>query len=117
VLLVRNPSPPNPISPRSISSSLRDVRFVSRLTRGIRLDRVGQPVIGTVTEPVYAYDRVVIAVGTKVRGHVAQIDSGIDVRSRARVSERQLVPGEACRPSRSTRYCSMIDTKSRSTRS
>jgi hypothetical protein len=33
---------------------------------------------------VYAYDRVVIAVGTKVRGHVAQIDSGSTfVRARA----------------------------------
>ena len=36
------------------------------------------------TEPVYAYDRIVIAVGTKVRGHVAQIDSGSKfVRARA----------------------------------
>jgi hypothetical protein len=49
-----------------------------------RLDRVGQPVTGTVTEPVYAYDRIVIAVGTKVRGHVAYIDSGSKfVRARA----------------------------------
>lgn len=50
----------------------------------IRLKRVGQPVTGTVTEPVYAYDRIVIAVGTKVRGHVSQIDSGSKVvRARA----------------------------------
>jgi hypothetical protein len=54
------------------------------LDERIRLNRVGQPVIGTVTEPVYAYDRVVIAVGTKVRGQVAQIDSGSTlVRARA----------------------------------
>src|SRR6266487_1070646 len=46
------------------------------LDERIRLNRVGQPVMGTVTEPVYAYDRIVIAVGRKVRGHVAQIDSG-----------------------------------------
>ena len=36
------------------------------------------------TEPVYAYDRIVIPVGTKVRGRVAQIDSGSKfVRARA----------------------------------
>jgi hypothetical protein len=42
----------------------------------VQLKRVGQSVIGTVIEPVYAYDRIVIARGTKVRGHVAQIDGG-----------------------------------------
>jgi type IV secretory pathway VirB10-like protein len=54
------------------------------LDERIRLSHVGQPVTGTVTEPVYAYDRIVIAVGTKVGGHVAQIDSGSKfVRARA----------------------------------
>ncbi|MCU1383153.1 MAG: hypothetical protein JWL71_1850 [Acidobacteria bacterium] len=54
------------------------------LDRRIRLTHVGQPVTATVTEPVYAYDRIVIAVGTRVRGHVAQIDSGSKfVRARA----------------------------------
>lgn len=46
------------------------------LDQRIRLRHVGQPVVGTVTEPVYAYDRIVVAVGTKVSGHVAQIDGG-----------------------------------------
>jgi type IV secretory pathway VirB10-like protein len=54
------------------------------LDERIRLKRVGQVVTGTVTEPVYAYDRVVIDVGTKVRGHVSQIDGGsMFVRARA----------------------------------
>src|SRR5436309_6269013 len=54
------------------------------LDERIPLNRVGQPVTGTVTEPVYAYDRIVIAVGTKVRGHVAKLDSGSKfVRARA----------------------------------
>jgi type IV secretory pathway VirB10-like protein len=54
------------------------------LDERIQLKRVGQPVTGTVREPVYAYDRIVIAVGTKVRGHVARIDSGSKiVRARA----------------------------------
>jgi hypothetical protein len=46
------------------------------LDERIHLKSVGQIVTGTVTEPVYAYDRIVIDVGTKVRGHVSQIDSG-----------------------------------------
>src|SRR5882757_3484487 len=54
------------------------------LDERIQLKRVGQPVTGTVREPVYAYDRIVIAVGTKVRGHVARIDSGSKIaRARA----------------------------------
>src|SRR5437868_6696460 len=46
------------------------------LDERIELKHIGQPVTGSVTEPVYAYDRIVIAVGAKVRGHVIRIDSG-----------------------------------------
>jgi len=54
------------------------------LDERIRLERVGQVVTGTVTDPVYAYDRIVIGVGTRVRGYVTQIDSGSKlVRARA----------------------------------
>ena len=49
------------------------------LDERVQLKRVGQPVTGTVTEPVYAYDRIVIAVGTRVRGYVAWIDNGSKV--------------------------------------
>src|SRR5438128_11957842 len=54
------------------------------LDQRIRLQKVGQVVTGTVREPVYAYDRIVIPVGTRVRGHVSAIDSGSTfVRARA----------------------------------
>src|SRR5258707_275480 len=57
------------------------------LDERVQLKRVGQPVTGTVIEPVFAYDRIVIAAGTKVRGHVAQIDGGSAfVRFRAYVT-------------------------------
>ena len=57
------------------------------LDQRIRLQRVGQAVTGTVREPVYAYDRIVIPVGTRVRGHVSAIDSGSKfVRARAYLS-------------------------------
>jgi hypothetical protein len=53
----------------------------------VRLKSAGQVVTGTVTEPVYAYDRIVIDVGTRVRGHVLAIDGGSKwVRARAYTS-------------------------------
>jgi hypothetical protein len=54
------------------------------LDERIQLKTVGQLVTGTVTAPVNAYDRIVIPLGTGVRGHVMYIDSGAKrVRARA----------------------------------
>ncbi len=38
-----------------------------------RVKQVGQDVAGTLVDPVYAYDRIVIPAGTPVRGHVVQL--------------------------------------------
>src|SRR5689334_12635956 len=43
------------------------------LDKRLSVKRVGQPVEGTLAEPVYAYDRVVLPAGTRVRGHVDQL--------------------------------------------
>lgn len=40
------------------------------LDQRITVKRVGQPVNGTLAEPVYAYDRIVLPVGARVLGHV-----------------------------------------------
>lgn len=40
----------------------------------ITVRRVGQAVTGTVVEPIYAYDRVVVPSGTQVSGHVAALE-------------------------------------------
>ncbi|MGH9140811.1 MAG: hypothetical protein ACRD2I_06680 [Vicinamibacterales bacterium] len=57
------------------------------LDERFQLKRAGQPVTGSVIEPVYAYDRIVIAAGTKARGHVTRIDGGSAfVRLRAYLS-------------------------------
>jgi hypothetical protein len=45
------------------------------LDERIRVKNVGQAVTGLVTEPVYAYDRIVIPVGAKVSGRVLRIDA------------------------------------------
>ena len=43
------------------------------LDQRLAVKRVGQPVTGTLVEPVYAYDRLVVPAGTKVRGHVQRL--------------------------------------------
>jgi hypothetical protein len=39
------------------------------------LRSVGQPVHGTLVEPLYAYDRLVLPAGARVTGHVASLDN------------------------------------------
>jgi len=48
-----------------------------------RLRKAGQPVTGTLVDPVYVYDRVVIPAGSKVRGHIAKL-AGVPRGARAR---------------------------------
>ena len=72
---------PRVASAQSESSAIDLVVHAGRpirvaLDERVKLQRVGQPVTGTVLEPVYAYDRVVVPVGTKMRGHIVRIDSG-----------------------------------------
>ena len=45
------------------------------LDHKISVKRVGQPITGTIVESVYAYDRIVVPAGTKVRGHIAKLVS------------------------------------------
>lgn len=40
----------------------------------VNVKHVGQPVTGTLIDQVYAYDRVVVPAGTKVRGHVTVVE-------------------------------------------
>jgi type IV secretory pathway VirB10-like protein len=81
--------------PAAAQSDPRHIDLVVSAGRPLRvavdektqIKNVGQPVTGTVTEPVYAYDRIVIEAGTRVRGHVLKIDSGSKlVRARAYMS-------------------------------
>jgi hypothetical protein len=40
----------------------------------VRVRRVGQPLTGTLIDPLYAYDRIVVPAGTVVRGHVEALE-------------------------------------------
>jgi hypothetical protein len=58
--------------------------FRVALDQKVSIKRAGQPVTGTVVEAVWAYDRIVIPAGTRVRGHIVRIDSGSRIaRTRA----------------------------------
>lgn len=45
------------------------------LDERLTIKRVGQPITGTLVEPLYVYDRVVVPAGTKVRGHLATVEA------------------------------------------
>lgn len=43
------------------------------LDREVRVKRVGQPLEGHLMQPVYAFDQLVLPLGTRVRGHISRI--------------------------------------------
>jgi hypothetical protein len=43
------------------------------LDKELRIQKVGQSVDGRVAEPVYAFDKLVVPVGTEVTGHITQL--------------------------------------------
>ena len=44
------------------------------LDQTVRIRRVGQPIHGTIVEPVYAFDQVVIPAGAAITGEISAID-------------------------------------------
>src|SRR5487761_141059 len=45
------------------------------LKKGVLVKRVGQPIQAYVTEPIYAFDRVVVPKGSEVDGHITELVS------------------------------------------
>jgi hypothetical protein len=41
----------------------------------VRIGNVGQPIQGKITEPIYAFDQLLLPAGTKVTGRIAAIDN------------------------------------------
>jgi hypothetical protein len=63
--------------PSSVTLELKTGRpFRVALDQKVSVKHVGQPVTGAIVEAVWAYDRIVIPAGTRVRGHIVRIDSG-----------------------------------------
>jgi hypothetical protein len=51
------------------------------LDKEVRVQRVGQPIHGHVVEPVYAFDQLVVPVGSEVNGNITEIE-GVSARIR-----------------------------------
>lgn len=45
------------------------------LDKRLTVKHAGQPIAGTLVEPLYVYDRVVVPAGTKVRGHLTTLEA------------------------------------------
>jgi hypothetical protein len=50
------------------------------LDKELKIQKVGQPIHGRVAEPIYAFDRLVVPVGTQVTGRILQLESVSDGR-------------------------------------
>jgi hypothetical protein len=48
------------------------------LDKEVRIQKVGQPVHGQVAEPVYAFDKLVVPVGTEVIGRITELETVSD---------------------------------------
>jgi hypothetical protein len=68
--------PPAPSSPQSVKLSVpKGTPLQVALDQEIRVKRVGQPVHALIVEPVYAFDRLVVPVGSQVTGQVTKIEA------------------------------------------
>jgi hypothetical protein len=71
----RTASGPDAVTPQNVPLTVpKGTSLQVALEREIRIQRVGQPVNAQVIEPVYASDRLVVPVGSKIRGEVIRIE-------------------------------------------
>jgi hypothetical protein len=67
------PTPPAPVKVEMIVPTGTPIKVA--LDSEVRIRRVGQPIHGKTTEPVYAFDKLLIPVGTTVTGKISGIDA------------------------------------------
>jgi hypothetical protein len=66
------PAPPEPPSiPLTVPTG---TPLKVTLDKEVRIRRVGQPIRGKTTEPIYAFDKLLVPVGAEVTGKIAEID-------------------------------------------
>jgi hypothetical protein len=62
-------------TPKSISLSVpTSMALKVGLDQTVRIRRVGQPIHGTIVEPVYAFDQLVVPAGAAIAGEISAID-------------------------------------------
>jgi len=71
-----SPETPKPIIKENIDLTVpKGTALQVVLDREIRVQKVGQPIHGLLIEPVYAFDKLVVPIGTQVTGQISQIES------------------------------------------
>ncbi|HWX95058.1 MAG TPA: hypothetical protein VNY29_20770 [Terriglobales bacterium] len=67
-------TPTTPIAPQTVALTVpKGTPLQVALDQEIRVKNVGQPIHGRIVEPVFAFDRVVIPVGSEVTGQITKI--------------------------------------------
>lgn len=68
-------TPDGPASPQTIALTVpKDTPLEIALDKDVHVKQVGQEIHGRLVQPVYAFDRLVVPVGTDVKGRIAKID-------------------------------------------
>lgn len=62
------------------------------LDKEVRIQKVGQPIHGLVAEPVYAFDKLVVPVGTGVTGQITQLEGVSAVKRTLDVLNAEFTP-------------------------
>src|SRR5437867_2901261 len=72
------PEAPAPAEPKPVPSIALQVApgtpLKVALDKEVRIRRVGQPIGGTTTEPIYSFDKLLVPAGSRVTGKIAEID-------------------------------------------
>jgi hypothetical protein len=77
----RKPAPPSigptrPAPPQTVVLTVaKGSPLQVALDREVRVRKVGQPVHGRIVEPVYAFDRIVVPVGSEIIGKITKIET------------------------------------------
>jgi hypothetical protein len=86
-------SPPNPIIKENIDLTVqKGTALQVVLDREVRVREVGQPIHGRLVEPVYAFDKLVLPIGTEVAGQISQIESASAGRRTLAALDANLTP-------------------------
>ena len=89
-----SPEIPNPIIKENIDLTVqKGTALQVVLDREVRVREVGQPIHGRLVEPVYAFDKLVLPIGTEVAGHISQIESVSAGRRTLAALDANLTPG------------------------
>jgi hypothetical protein len=69
---IRAQENPQPVPVDLVVETGRPLRIA--LNARVKVRRVGQPITGTLIDPLYAYDRIVVPAGTAVHGQVSALE-------------------------------------------